>query len=275
MFPSRSTPTACRTACSVCDALQDSGPGSKYKCPRCLGALCSQVCYSKHGSECTEAFFRERVYGVLSLEKKEESVAQHKPSADPMQEKLADIAEKLMESGLESSVLETDEMKILRKALRDFNMSRAQASLAKVQFWWLPRQLSASDMDVPSEGAEAEMDRDDGIEVVRVSRSIVMYRAQFERDMIQVRILITSLRSGERRSELPPMPPALALQSIETTTNTSSSSLPKVTKALTYHIFAILLGYVVMMRSTGMYMVRAKRYIYTSALQHTHYTLRR
>ena len=45
---------------------------ARYKCPKCFMEYCSSGCYQHHkttdGSNCTEAFFKDRVWQVLSLE---------------------------------------------------------------------------------------------------------------------------------------------------------------------------------------------------------------
>ena len=43
---------------------------SSYCCPQCFIPYCSSQCYLKHGIECTETFSRQRVKGILDLEKK-------------------------------------------------------------------------------------------------------------------------------------------------------------------------------------------------------------
>jgi hypothetical protein len=42
--------------CRVCNSNK-----AQYSCPRCQCAYCGVECYRKHGSTCTEAFFREHV----------------------------------------------------------------------------------------------------------------------------------------------------------------------------------------------------------------------
>ena len=42
--------------CTICKAA-----ASKYTCPRCFRRYCAVECYQKHGSQCTESFYKEQV----------------------------------------------------------------------------------------------------------------------------------------------------------------------------------------------------------------------
>ena len=52
---------------------------SSYCCPQCFIPYCSSQCYLRHGTDCTEAFSRQRVKAILDLEAKENI---NEPTAD-------------------------------------------------------------------------------------------------------------------------------------------------------------------------------------------------
>jgi HIT zinc finger len=63
--PSGSNPVLC-SVCKTCEG--------RYTCPKCHVPFCSRVCYQSHSSgesNCTEAFFQDRVQKVLDREVKE------------------------------------------------------------------------------------------------------------------------------------------------------------------------------------------------------------
>jgi len=195
------------------------------------------------------------VRGVLHLEAKEAASLQFEVEAETVVPKadlkktqqLEDIAERLLESGFESSVLIGDEVRVLREALRDFHLIKGIGT-DPPRLWWEQAPVGSTQKD---RNLSTEDETETETETARLSRYIASNREQFCRDMTEVRDVLLEIR-GERsccsRPEL-----SIITESTETTQLASESSpkLPRPTKALGLHILAILLGYVVMLRSVA------------------------
>ena len=126
--------------CEVCTNLSMK----IYKCPRCLAFVCSSKCYSMHNTDCTEVFYREKVQTILTLEKENEKESlEDTISSDSIEtqlnseqiEGLNELAEKLMENEMDTSILDFEEMKLLRSVLKDFLKSN-KLSVGAFPSWW-------------------------------------------------------------------------------------------------------------------------------------------
>jgi hypothetical protein len=69
--------TSSSPQCSVC---KDSV--AKYNCPRCNIVYCSIACYQRHGTECTESFYREQVLSTAKGQSERGSHEQRKLVAE-------------------------------------------------------------------------------------------------------------------------------------------------------------------------------------------------
>ena len=128
--------------CTVCAATDP-----KYCCPRCLIPYCSSICYRKHGADCTENFYKDKVREAIEFEKMlKKNVDEH----DHEESKLTSLAEKLFDSGLDTSLLNDQELELMVGAttalIKDNQISTSNP-------WWIRLNIGESLL-----GAESEPD---------------------------------------------------------------------------------------------------------------------
>jgi hypothetical protein len=141
-------------ACAVC--LQHE---CRYHCPRCQLPYCSVECYRNHtttsndsstASDCTEAFYKNRVSSILQLEAKEQQVATRKilnrqyEEQELSEEELYDVLLALEQHDENPSEVQSMLSPSLRAAFENALHSGQLQELVLEQWhpWWRPELVT-------------------------------------------------------------------------------------------------------------------------------------
>ena len=136
--------------CYVCNTR-----ASLYCCRHCFSYYCSVPCYQQHGLACTEAFYRQKVKGVLDFEKAADNNAsqsnqRHMNTSSHESQREGDdyidrILLKLEENDCDFSKLTEEEMGLLKDASSADITSLSQVTLWKP--WWEELVVELGDAD--------------------------------------------------------------------------------------------------------------------------------
>jgi HIT zinc finger len=139
------------TTCLVCQKNN-----AHYKCPKCALSYCSVACYKDHNETCSEAFYRERVNSVLTLEQNEgtdqiHSILHRFQNDNDHEEGEADERLWLLAEALEKrSLTDEDVERLLSPDMKDafhlaINTGQLQDSIRPWYPWWMPNYTAEKD----------------------------------------------------------------------------------------------------------------------------------
>ena len=143
-----------KSNCKICDIHT-----ARYTCPRCDIQYCRVECYRMHKNNCTEAFYKDRVYDSLrnennTIENKDimtDILNRQYQSNSLIEDELMDLLERISvekeetnENELEDFIYETLVSKPHLLELFERDVSNGKVSMDVWKPWWLPQSTLTS-----------------------------------------------------------------------------------------------------------------------------------
>ena len=262
--------------CLVC-----KGSSTKYCCPKCFIPYCSLNCYRSHSNECSEAFYKDRISEVIGLE------SRCKSDINEMglyEDKLSTLAARLLESNMDTSVLERKDRELVLSLLKLSLEQDIGSTLSVPKPWWLSSSettalLTPSGVTtllMPEKNASrnsltsimesnctksltgdathlqsvfSQLESENGSDL-SINRTI---NTSFDEYLGNIQIIKIHLLEHCNRTFKTSPPP---LSSLEMLSNSSFSEIHSQSiypnPDIMYHVLGVLLGYVTIMRSTAL-----------------------